>query len=184
MHFTFKELHTISNSFMHFTFKELHTISNSFTSKGIISFFYYQMILKAIYKRPYEVVVFTFSLTVIQMWGLLKCLVWFDLIHYSAFWQRRPCSTLDRNPGPGYDTLLLRLIPGDLLSACRHRQFHTLRGLLDSRDTLPNSYPSALRAMQGGSLYHGLWYDLAGRRTHDLPCESRHANHLANPTRF
>ena len=27
---------------------------------------------------------------------------------------RRPCST-KRNPGPGYNTLLLRLIPGDLL---------------------------------------------------------------------
>ena len=33
---------------------------------------------------------------------------------------------LDRNPGPGYDTLLLRMIPGDLLSAFPHRQFqHT-----------------------------------------------------------
>ena len=83
---------------------------------------------------------------------------------------------LDGNPGPGYDTLLLRLIPEDLLSACPHRQFHTLPGLLDSRAALPNSYPSALRAMQGGSSYHfydGLWYDPAGRRTHDLPCERR-----------
>ena len=26
---------------------------------------------------------------------------------------------VDRNPEPGYNTLLLRLIPGDLLSACR-----------------------------------------------------------------
>ena len=33
---------------------------------------------------------------------------------------------LDRNPGPGYNTLLLQLIPGDLLSVCPHRQFHTL----------------------------------------------------------
>ena len=83
---------------------------------------------------------------------------------------------LDRNPEPGYDTLLLRLIPGDLLSACPHRQIHTLPGLLDSQAALSNSYPNALRAMQGGSLYHfydGLWYDPAGRRTHDLPCERR-----------
>ena len=57
---------------------------------------------------------------------------------------------LDKNPGPGYHTLLLRLIPGDLLSACPHRQFHTLPGLLAA---LPNSNPNALRAMQGGSLY-------------------------------
>ena len=55
------------------------------------------------------------------------------------------------------------MIPGDLLSAFPHRQFHTLPGLLDSWAALPNSYPNALRAMQGGSLYHfydGLWYDV------------------------
>ena len=34
---------------------------------------------------------------------------------------------LDRNPGLGYNTLLLQLIPGDLSSACPHRQFHTVR---------------------------------------------------------
>ena len=79
---------------------------------------------------------------------------------------------LERNPGRGYHTLLLRLIPGDLLSACPHRHFHTLPGLLDSRAALTNSYPNALRSMQGGSLYHFydcLWYDPAGRRTHDQP---------------
>ena len=85
---------------------------------------------------------------------------------------------LDRNPGPGYhyDTLLLRIIPGDILSTCHHRQFHTLPGLLDSRVALPNSYPNALRAIKGGSLCHfydGLWYDPAGRRTHDLPRKRR-----------
>ena len=66
------------------------------------------------------------------------------------------------------------MIPGDLLSACPHRQFHTLPGLLDSRAALSNSFPKALRAMRGGSLYHfydGLWYDPAGGRTHDLRCE-------------
>ena len=75
---------------------------------------------------------------------------------------------LDRNPGMGYDTLLLRMIPGDPLSAFPHRRFHTLPGLLDSWAALPNSYPNALHAMQEGSLYHfydGLWYDLAERRT-------------------
>ena len=36
---------------------------------------------------------------------------------------------LDRNPGPGYNTLRLRLILGDLLTACPHRQFHTLPSL-------------------------------------------------------
>ena len=50
---------------------------------------------------------------------------------------------LDKNPVKGYNTLLLRLIPGDLLSACPHREFHTLPGLLDSRATLSNFYPNA-----------------------------------------
>ena len=39
------------------------------------------------------------------------------------------CTTLvalDRNPGQGYNTLLLRLVPGDLLSACPHIRFHTV----------------------------------------------------------
>ena len=56
------------------------------------------------------------------------------------------------------------MIPGDLLSAYPHRQLHTLPGLLDSQAALPNSYPNALLAMQGSSLYHfydGLWYDPA-----------------------
>ena len=82
---------------------------------------------------------------------------------------------LDRNPGPGYDTLvLLRLIPGDLLSACPHRQFHTLPSLLDSRAALPNSNPNTLLATQGGSLYHlydDLWYDQAETQTYQLPVE-------------
>ena len=76
------------------------------------------------------------------------------------------------------------MIPGDLLSAFPHRQFHTLPGLLDSRAALPNSYPSALRAMQGGSLYHsyyGLWYDPAERRTHNLPCERWTRYRLSQP---
>ena len=76
------------------------------------------------------------------------------------------------------------MIPGDLLSACPHRQFHTLPGLLDSRAALPNSNPNACMPMQGGSLYHfydGLWYDPAERRTHDLPCERRTRYRLSQP---
>ena len=91
---------------------------------------------------------------------------------------------LDRNPGPGYDTLLLRMIPGDLLSAFPHRQFHTLPGLLDSWAALPSSYPNACVTIQGGSLYHfydGLWYDLTERQTHNLPCERRTRYRLSQP---
>ena len=76
------------------------------------------------------------------------------------------------------------MIPGDLLSAFPHRQFHTLPGLLDSWAALPNSNPNACMPMQGGSLYHfydGLWYDPAGRRTHDLPCERRTRYRLSQP---
>ena len=57
-----------------------------------------------------------------------------------------------------------------------HRQFHTLPSFLDSLAALPNSNPNACMPMQGGSLYHfydGLWYDSAGTRTNNLPCERR-----------
>ena len=76
------------------------------------------------------------------------------------------------------------MIPGDLLSAFPHRQFHTLPSLLDSWAALPNSNPNACMPMQGGSLYHfydGLWYDPAERRTHDLPCERRTRYRLSQP---
>ena len=35
--------------------------------------------------------------------------------------------------GSGYSVLLLRLIPGDILNECPHRQFHKLPDLLESR---------------------------------------------------
>ena len=76
------------------------------------------------------------------------------------------------------------MIPGDLLSAFPHRQFHTLPGLLDSWAALPNSNPNACMPTQGGSLYHFydcLWYDAAERRTHDLPCERRTRYRLSQP---
>ena len=76
------------------------------------------------------------------------------------------------------------MIPGDLLSAYPHRQFHTLPGLLDSWAALPNSNPNACVPMHGGSLYQsydGLWYDPAERRTHDLPCERRTRYRLSQP---
>ena len=76
------------------------------------------------------------------------------------------------------------MIPRDLLSTCPHRQFHTLPGLLDSWAALPNSYPNALRAMQGGSPYHfhdGLWYDPAVGQTHALPYERRMRQPLSQP---
>ena len=47
-------------------------------------------------------------------------------------------TALDRNPGLGNNILLLRLIPGDILSACPYKQFHTLPGLLDSQAAMSN----------------------------------------------
>ena len=51
-------------------------------------------------------------------------------------------AALDGNPGSGYNTILLRLIPGDLYSVCPHRQFNTLPSLLHSQAALPNSNPN------------------------------------------
>ena len=71
------------------------------------------------------------------------------------------------------------MIPGDLLSACPHRQFHTLPGLLDSRAAL-SDYPNALRVKQGDSLYHfydGLWYDPPGGEFTTYRVRGGHANH-------
>ena len=79
------------------------------------------------------------------------------------------------------------MIPGDLLSACPFRQFHTLPGLLDSRIALPNSYPNASRAIQGGSLYYFMMVFCMTRPGGELTTyrvRGGHANHLANPTRF
>ena len=48
---------------------------------------------------------------------------------------------LDTNTGLGYNTLLLRLITGDVYSALPHIQFQTLTDILDSRAALSNSNP-------------------------------------------
>ena len=71
------------------------------------------------------------------------------------------------------------MIPGDLLSAFPHRQFHTLPGLLDSW--------AACVPMQGGSLYH--FYDGLGmtRPRGELTtyrARGGHATNWANPTRY
>ena len=62
-----------------------------------------------------------------------------QLIHYSAIFSIQGYVALDRNPGSGYDTLLLRLIPGNLYCVCPHKQFYTLYNILDCRAALQNS---------------------------------------------
>ena len=97
------------------------------------------------------------------------------------FQQRRPCSTrLKSRTGRRYPTLTI-----DLLSACPHRQFHTLPSLLDSWAALSDSYPSTLRAMQGGSSYHfydGLLYD-PGREANSRPTVRKADTLITKPTR-
>ena len=65
--------------------------------------------------------------TLINMISTLENLVWFNPLEF--FFGSEGHVALDINPGPVYDTLLLKMIPRDLLSACPHRQFHTLPGL-------------------------------------------------------
>ena len=55
---------------------------------------------------------------------------WLIIYPFECFFVIECHAVPDRNPGPGYNTLLLRLIPGDLYSAWPDRQFHTLPGLL------------------------------------------------------
>ena len=83
---------------------------------------------------------------------------------------------LDRNLGSGYNTILLRLITGDLLCACPHRQFHTLPGLLDSRAALSNSYPNAcVPIREAVRTIFMMVFDMTwpGAQTGDLPHERR-----------
>ena len=99
------------------------------------------------------------------------------------FRQRRPCSTRYKSrTGIRYPTLTND--PRRSLKCISPKTVpHTTRPL-DSWAALPNSYPNALRAMQGGSLYHfyyGLWYDPAERRTHDLLCKRRTCYRLSQP---
>ena len=45
---------------------------------------------------------------------------------------------LDRNPGWGYNTLILQLIPGNCYDTCTHIQYHTLPCLLESQAAVSN----------------------------------------------
>ena len=64
------------------------------------------------------------------------------LINFLFFPHQRPCSTWWKS-GTGIWYPTTRLIPGDLCSACLHRQFHSLPGFLYSQISLPNSYTNA-----------------------------------------
>ena len=65
-----------------------------------------------------------------------------------VFWGVDGHSAIDRNPGPGYNTLLLQLIPWDLYNACPHRQFHTLPSLLHSQALLDSNFPACVQSKE------------------------------------
>ena len=69
------------------------------------------------------------------------------------------------------------MIPGDLLSACPHRQFHKLSGLLGSQVALQNSYPNAPRAMQGGIFMMVFGMTRLRGELMTYPVRDGHANH-------
>ena len=68
-------------------------------------------------------------------------------IRYSAIRYSAQYTTLAIDPRKSFKCMspktLLRLIQGDLLSACPQRQFRTIPGLWNSRAALSNSYPNA-----------------------------------------
>ena len=83
----------------------------------------------------------TLSVCLICLVTLIKFIGWQCLLNRETDWLINPLKcffgikgyvALDRNQGLGYNTLLLRLIPRYLLSACPHRQFHSIRGLSDN----------------------------------------------------
>ena len=94
--------------------------------------------------------------SIFQLWLLVHItLDWLIDLSIIWFFGIESHVALDINTGPVYNALLLRLIPGDLLSACPHRQFHTLPGLLDSRAALSNSYRNACApSREAVSTYH------------------------------
>ena len=79
------------------------------------------------------------------------------------------------------------MIPWDLLSACPHRQFHTLPGILDTRAALSNPYPKAcVLCMDAVCTIFMMVFGMTrpGREPATYRMRRGHANHLDNPTRL
>ena len=75
---------------------------------------------------------------------------------------------LDRNPGPGYNTLLVIGIS----SACPHEQFHALPSFKTIELHCPTQKYAYQAPRQFIPFYDGRWYDPAGARTADLRHEA------------
>ena len=100
-----------------------------------------------------------------------------DWLIHECFFGIEGHVALDRNQGRGYNTLFLRLIPGDILSACPYKSFIHYPAF--KTDRLFCKIPTLMHACQaggGGSLYHfydGLWFDPARLWTQASPHERR-----------
>ena len=94
---------------------------------------------------------------------------------------------LDRNPGPGYNTLHLRFIPRDLYSSCPNSQFQTLRDLLHSQVELSNSYryacgPSMEVVCTIFTMFFGMTRPESEPTNYHVRCGD--TSHWAIPTRY
>ena len=101
------------------------------------------------------------------------------LIHQGALFGIKGYVALDRYPGPGCNTLLLRLIQEIFIVHVPLTVPHD--GLLHSRVALLNSYPNANQRGNKYHIYNGLWYDPSWTRTHDLPHERGTRQPLSHP---
>ena len=125
--------------------------------------------IKSLYSQTFSgmnVILATFT-------GSGKYMIMINPLCTVLFWQRSHVA-LDRNQGPGYDTLLLRLIKGDLLSACPHRQFHTLPSLFDSL-TLTHCVPCREAVCTIFMMVFGMTRAEGNLKTYRV--RSGHANH-------
>ena len=104
----------------------------------LIFFFYHSMIMHTLEQR-------LISTYLVKTNSSIKCTPVLDWLIKSlgCFFGIEGHVTLYRYLRQGYDTLLLWRIPGDLSSACPHRQSRTLLGLWHSRAALSTSYPYA-----------------------------------------
>ena len=83
---------------------------------------------------------------------------------------------LDRNPGPGYNTLLSRLLPGDFYSAYPHRHFHTLPGLHCQIHTLTRACQAGMQFVPFYMMEIGM--NRPGREPMIYRMRGGHANHF------
>ena len=90
-------------------------------------------------------------------WAVIDWLIDWLINPLEFFFSIKGHIALDRNLGPGNDTLLMRWDHyGDLYGACPHRQLHTIYGLLNSRVALPTKAYETRSNIVWSYMYDGL----------------------------